>query len=98
MHMLSKKVLSSDEMEISGDPGPLTTVVTDNGEVQTNKDAQVYVRDLHLFVTVQILDDPPAVPFLDKLCEEHGYTWERRFFASWKFRTSCCPWTDVQFW
>ena len=51
-----------------------TTVVTANGEVQTNEDAQVYVRDLDLFVTVQVLEDTPAVPSLGKLCEEHGYT------------------------
>ena len=35
-------------------------VVTANGEVQTNEEAQVFVHDLELFVTVQILDDTPA--------------------------------------
>ena len=32
-----------------------TTVVTANGEVQTNDEAQVYVHDLGLFVAVQVL-------------------------------------------
>ena len=32
-----------------------TTVVTVNGKVQTNEEATVYVRDLNLFVTAQLL-------------------------------------------
>ena len=60
MHMLSKKVLSSDETETLRRSRNPTTLVTANGEVQTNEEAQVYVHDLDLFVTVQILDDTPA--------------------------------------
>ena len=58
-----------------GDPG--TTVVTVNGGVQTNEEPQVYVYDIDLFVTVQFLEDTPAVLSLGKLCEEHGciYVW-----------------------
>ena len=51
-------------------------MVTANGEVQTSEEAQVYVHDLDLFVTVQILDDTLAVLSHGKLCEEHGYTYE----------------------
>ena len=51
MHMLSKKDLSSDEMEDSPEIQEPTTVVTANGKVQTNEEAQVYVHDLDLFVT-----------------------------------------------
>ena len=69
--MLSKKVLSSDEMETLRRSRNPTTVATANGEVQTNEEAQVYVHDLGLFVTVQILDDAPAVLSLGTLCEEH---------------------------
>ena len=47
-----------------------------NGEVQTNEEAQVYVQDLDLFVTVQILEETPAVFSLGKLCSEHGYSYE----------------------
>ena len=53
-----------------------TAVVTANGEVQRNEEAQVYVHDLDLFVTVQIFDDTPAVLSFGKLCEEHGYSYE----------------------
>ena len=48
--------------------------MTANGEVQTNEEAQVYVHDLDLFVTVQSLDETPAVLSLGKLCSEHGYS------------------------
>ena len=51
-------------------------MVTANGEVQANEEAQVYVHDLVLFVTVQILDDTPAVLSLGKLLEEHGKIYE----------------------
>ena len=55
-----------------------TTVVTANDEVQTNEEAQVYVHSLDPFVTVQLLDETPAVLSLGKLCSEHGcsYEWE----------------------
>ena len=51
-------------------------MVTANGEVQTNEEARAYAHDLHLFVTVQSLEDTPAVLSGIKLCEEHGYTHE----------------------
>ena len=51
-------------------------MVTANGEVQTNEEAQMYVHDLAFFVTVQILDDTPAVLSLGKVSEEHGYSYE----------------------
>ena len=71
-----------------------------NGEVQTNEEARVYVHDLNLFVTVQLLEDTLALS-PGKLCEEHGYTcewasgpkphpterWEEHFYAR---RTISC--------
>ena len=53
-----------------------TVVVTANGVVQTKKEAQVYVHDLGLFVTVQLGEDTLAVLSPGKLCEEHGYSYE----------------------
>ena len=38
-----------------------TTVVTADGDVQTNEEAQVYVWHLDLFATMQLLEDTPAV-------------------------------------
>ena len=51
-------------------------VLAANSEVQTNEEAQVYVHDLDLFVTVQLLEETPAVPSLGKLCDDHGYSYE----------------------
>ena len=112
MHMLSKKVLSSDEMETLRRSRTPTRVVTANEAVQTHEQAQVFAYDLDLFVTVQILDDTSAVLSLRKLSEEHGYTYEwvsghkphltkqeeEDFMQDGKSRTSCCPWIVVQFW
>ena len=76
MRMLSKKDLSSDEMGTLRRSRTPTTVVTANGEVQTNEEAQVYVQDLDLFVTVQSLEETTAVLSLGKLCSEHGCSYE----------------------
>ena len=61
MHTLSKKDLSSDGLDTLRRSRNPTTVVTAIGEVQTNEEAQVYVQDIDLFVTVQILEETPAV-------------------------------------
>ena len=76
MHMLSRTDLSSAELETLQRSRSPTTVITANGEVQTNEEATVHIHDLELFVTVQILDDTPAVVSLGRLCEEHGYSYE----------------------
>ena len=70
--MLSRKDLSSAELETLQRSRNPTTVSTANGEVQTNEEA----HDLELFVTVHILEDTPAVLSLRKLCEHHGYLCE----------------------
>ena len=74
VHMLNKNDWSSDELDTHRKSKNPTTVVTANGEVQTNEEAQVKVYDMDLFVTVQLLEDTLAVPTLGKLCEEHGYS------------------------
>ena len=76
MHMLRKRDLSSGELETLRRSRNSMTVVTANRDVQTNEEAPAHVHDLHLFVTVQLLEDSPAVLSLGKLCEEHGYTYE----------------------
>ena len=76
MHMLSKKDLTSDELETLRRSRNPTVVVTANGKVQTNEEAQVYVHDLGLFVIVQLLEDTRAVLSLGKLCEDHRYSYE----------------------
>ena len=72
MHILSNKDLSSDELDTLPRSRNPTVVETADGEVQTNEEAQENVHDLDLFVTVQLLEETPAVLSLGKLCEDHG--------------------------
>ena len=66
-----------EEREFAVDSARMpTAVATANGEVQRNEEAQVYVHDLDLFVTVPIFDDTLAVLSLGKFFEEHGYSYE----------------------
>ena len=73
---MSKKDLSSDEWDALRRSRNSTVVLTANGEVHTNQEAQVYVHDLNLFVTVRFLEETHAVLSLGKLCEDHGYSYE----------------------
>ena len=76
MRMLSRKDLESAEKDTIRVPRTPAMVVTANGEVPTNEEATVYVYDLDLFVTVQLLEDTPTVLSLGKLSEYHGYSCE----------------------
>ena len=53
-----------------------TTVITANGEVQTQEEAIVYVKELDIFLTMKVLENTPAVLSLGKLCDENGYSYE----------------------
>ena len=78
-----------EEREFAVDSARIpTTVVTANGEMQTNEEAQVYVHDLDLFVTVQILDDNPAVPSFGKLVMELDLATQWNQSGSCKTQTS----------
>ena len=70
MHMMSKKDLSSDALDTLRRSRTPTVVLTANGEVHTNEEAQVYVHDLNLLVTVQFMEETPGVLSLGKLCEK----------------------------
>ena len=76
MHMISKKDLNSAEFgTVTTSRSPMT-VMTAIGEVQTNEEATVYVRELDIFLTMKLLEYTPAVLSLGKLCDEHGYSYE----------------------
>ena len=77
MHMISKKELISDELETVTTSRSPMTVITANGEVRTNEEAAVYVRELDIFLTMKLLEHTPAVLSLGTLCDEHGYSYER---------------------
>ena len=61
MHMMSKKDPSSDELDTLRRSRNPTVVLTANGEVHANEEAQACVHDLNLFVTVQLLEETLAV-------------------------------------
>ena len=71
--MVSKKDFNSAELETMRTSSSPTTVITANGEVQTNKEATEYVMQLDLFVKVMLLEEIPSVFYLGKLCEDHGF-------------------------
>ena len=75
IHMVSKRDLTSAELEtLRTSRGP-TAVMTANGEVQTREEATVHVKQLDLLVKGMLLEETPAVLSLAKLCEDHGYTY-----------------------
>ena len=73
MHMISKKDLNSAELETVTTSRSQTTVITASGEVQTNEEATVSVKELDIFLTMKVLEDTPAVLSLGKLCNQHEY-------------------------
>ena len=61
MHMISKKDVSDAEMDTLTKSRSPTIVITTNGEVQTQEEAIVYVKELDMFLTVKVLENTPAV-------------------------------------
>ena len=76
MHMISKKDFSKAEMDTLTKSCSPTIVITANGEVQTQEEAIVYVKELDIFLTMKVLENTPAVLSLGKLCDENGYSYE----------------------
>ena len=70
MHMISKKDLNDAEMDTLTKSCSPTIVITTNGEVQTHEEAIVYVKELDIFLTMNVLENTPAVLSLGKLCDE----------------------------
>ena len=52
MHMISNRDLNSGELETVTTSKSPTTVITANGEVQTNEEATVCVKELDIFLTM----------------------------------------------
>ena len=53
MHMISKKDLNSAQLETVTTSRSPATVITANGEVQTHEEVTVYVKELHIFLTMK---------------------------------------------
>ena len=70
------KELISGEMDTVKRSRTPTVVLTANGEVHTHEEAKRFVHDSNRFVTVQLLEETPAVLPPGKLCKDHGYSCE----------------------
>ena len=73
---MSKTDLTPEELDTVKVPRLLPTVITANASIDTTEEANVYVKELNMFVTVQLLEDKREVYYLGKFCEEHGYSYE----------------------
>ena len=67
---------SDDTMETLRRSNNSISDLTRPGAVQINEQAPVFVHDLDLFATVQLLDETPAIQLLHKLCSKRGYSYE----------------------
>ena len=56
MHMISKKDLSDSEMDTLTKSHSPTIVMKSNGEMQTQEEATVYVKELDVFLTVTVFE------------------------------------------
>ena len=56
MHMISKKDLNDAEMDTLTRSCSPTIVITANGEVQTHEEATLYVKELDIFLTMNVLE------------------------------------------
>ena len=61
--------------KVTIDQGNLIRGVINNGEVQTQEEAIVYVKELDIFLTLFVLENTPVLS-LGKLCDENGYSYE----------------------
>ena len=50
-------------------------MIAANGSIDTTEEATVHAQDLDMFVTVQLVEDTPAVLSLENFCEENGYSY-----------------------
>ena len=73
VHLMSKMGLSPEELETVKVSRRPTTVITANGSINATEEVTVFLKDLDMFVTVQLLEDTPAVLSLGKLCEENSF-------------------------
>ena len=55
MHMISEKDLNFAELETLTTSRCATTIITANGEVQTHEEATIYVKELDIFLTLEVL-------------------------------------------
>ena len=73
--VIRKTDLSSKELETIEVSRLLLTVITTDGSIDTTEETIVDLKELDIFVTIQLLEDTPAVQHLGNY-EENGYSYE----------------------
>ena len=68
--------LTREELETVKKSRRPTTVITGNASTDTTEETTVHMKDLDMFVTVQLLEDTPAALPLGKSWEEKTYSYE----------------------
>ena len=74
--MVGKNHLIPEEAHTFPASKTLCETLTAHGTVFTCGEATVHFEDLDMFVTVQMLEDSPAVLSLGRLCVDNGHTYE----------------------
>ena len=74
--IVGKNHLTPEEAHTFPASKTLCEILTAHGTVFTCREVTVHFKDLDMFVTVQLLEDSPAVLSSGRLCVENGYTYE----------------------
>ena len=72
VHLMSKCDLSAEEQDIIRKSKELCEVMTANGSSTTTEEASVCVRDLDMFINVQLLEYSPVVLSSGKMVKKIG--------------------------
>ena len=72
MHMKSNSDLTHEEKRNISEIQTIFTIITAIGTLTTTEETTVYVRDLEMFDTVELLEDTPAVSLPEQLMRK---TW-----------------------
>ena len=72
MHMKSNSDFTHEEKRNISEIQTIFTIITAIGTLTTTEETTVYVRDLEMFDTVELLEDTPAVSLPEQLMRK---TW-----------------------
>ena len=74
--MMSKMDMSPEELETVKVSRRPTTVITANGSVDTTEEVTFFLKEMDMFVPVQLLEDTPVVLSLGKTLRRKWYSYE----------------------
>ena len=72
--MMKRDLFHEEEEEETSRKSKASCTITEaNGTITTTEEATVYVRDLDIMITVQLLEDSPAVLSLGNYAKNIGF-------------------------